>query len=167
MCRELMANAQNKWETAHTCNITTEIATFSQRQLGQRGALRRQSSLKTANDEGQKSTHRNRWRAQKMYMWKPENKTVATSRDGSVTQSISSRLGYLLPILVLLLLLHFYSQPLNLCVVHIDLPDKMYNATLGSNSICATDFMHVRRRAKVASAVGGDRDGSSFEAASV
>lgn len=68
MCRELMANAQNKWETAHTCNITTEIVTFSQRQPGWREASRRQSLLKNANDEGQKSTHRDRCRENKMYV---------------------------------------------------------------------------------------------------
>lgn len=136
-----MANAQNKWESAQTCNITTEIVTFPQTPTGlKRGIEKTELTEKCQRRGAKKHTERQ-----------------MKNREQDVCESLRiklmpRRLGYPLQILLLLLLslrnAHFYSQPLNLYVLHIDLPDNTYKQRLARTQ-CATDFMHVRRWVKI------------------
>lgn len=56
-----MANAQNKWESAQTCNITTEIVTFPQTPTGlKRGIEKTELTEKCQRRGAKKHTERQR-----------------------------------------------------------------------------------------------------------
>lgn len=136
-----MANAQNKLESAQTCNITTEIVTFPQTPTGLKRSIEKTELTEECQQRGAKK----------------HTERQMKNREQDVCESLRMklmprRLGYPLQILLLLLLslrnAHFYSQPLNLYVLHIDLPDNTYKQRLARTQ-CATDFMHVRRWVKI------------------